>query len=58
MPPFVVQYLCPRQSPYWQGNKRVATFQQAVGWAQAMRPNGPLGKARVVDARGVVVFQV
>ena len=37
--------------------KVVATYQQAVGWARAMRPNGPLGKARVVDARGVVVFQ-
>jgi hypothetical protein len=58
MPPFVVQYLCPRQSPYWQGNKAVPNFYAAMRWAVAMRPNGPLGKARVVDARGVVVYQV
>jgi hypothetical protein len=58
MPPFVVQYLCPRQSPYWQGGKMVPNFWAAVEWAKALRPNGPLGRARVVDARGVVVFQV
>ena len=57
MSPFVVQYLCPLQGPFWQGNKVVATMYEAQRWAVAMRPNGPLGKARVVDSRGVVVFQ-
>jgi hypothetical protein len=53
VPPFSVQYLCPRQSPYWQGGKPMLSFWAAVEWAKAMKPNGPFGKAR-----GVVVFQV
>ena len=58
MPPFVVQYYCPRQGPFWQGGRPVATLRQAVALAQVLKPASPLGHARVVDARGVVVFQV
>ena len=58
MPPFVVQYLCPRQGPFWQGGRVFQNFWVAVQEAKAMKPYGPLGKARVVDARGVVVYQV
>jgi len=49
---FVVQYLLSSPGSDWQGKQGSGQYQQAVG-GQGHAPNGPLGKARVVDARGV-----
>ena len=51
-----VQYYCPRQSPYWQGNGVAPTLQQAITLAQIVKP--PLGSARVIDPYGRVVYQI
>lgn len=59
MPPFFVQYLCPKQSPNWQQGKRwFQNFYLACLEAQMVKPRGPLAQARVLDSRGVVVYQV
>jgi hypothetical protein len=58
MPPFLVQYFCPRQSRFWQGRKTVMNFQIACNLADVLKPNSPLGRARVVDAHGHVVYTV
>lgn len=58
MPPFVVQYLCPRQSPNWQqGAKPFYSLFLASLEAQVVKPRGPLAQARVVDSMGVVRYQ-
>ena len=58
MPPFVVQYPCPRQSLNWQqGAKQFQNFYLACLEAQMVKPQGALAQARVVDVRGVVVYQ-
>jgi hypothetical protein len=51
-----VQYFCPRQAPYWQGNGQVPTFESAVALAQILKP--PMGSARVIDPQGQVVYQI
>lgn len=56
MPPFTVQYYCPRQGNFWQGNRVVIDFNSACGWAAVMKP--ARGNARVVDATGQVVYQI
>lgn len=58
MGPYRVEYFCPRQSPYWQGSGIYYNLGIACGWARAMKPRGPQAAARVVDARGAVVYQV
>ena len=52
-----VQYLCPRQGPYWQRGKAppIMTLQDAINWAEILKP--PLGSARVLDPLGRVVYQ-
>jgi hypothetical protein len=58
MPPFFVQYLCPKQSPMWQqGAKQFQNFYLACLEAQMVKPRGALAQASVVDQRGIVVFQ-
>jgi len=58
VPPFRVEYYCPRQSLSWQSglNRMFANFQVACGWAQSLKPNSLTGHARVIDARGLVVY--
>ena len=51
-----VQYLCPRQGQYWQGNGQAPTLQQAIAVAQIIKP--PMGFARVLDPYGRVVYQI
>jgi hypothetical protein len=60
VPPFRVEYFCPRQSPFWQGgNGRLFyNLPQARAVALMLKPNSPLGRARVVDALGTVLFLV
>jgi hypothetical protein len=58
MPPFVVQYYCPSRGQVYQGQRSYSSLQAAAGWCVAMKPHHPLAWARVVDARGVVVFQI
>jgi hypothetical protein len=57
VPPFTVQYLCPSQSPNWQGGKVFQDFNQAVLMAQILRPQSQLGRARVLDALMRVVYE-
>jgi hypothetical protein len=57
MPPYTVQYLCPRQSPNWQsGNRSLYSLAQARALCMVVKP--PRGWARVLDGYGNVVFQV
>lgn len=61
MPPYRVEYYCPRQSPYWQGPRNQAAIydlSQAIGIANMLKPNSPQGHARVVDVAGNVVYQI
>jgi len=59
VPPFRVDYFCPRQSPNWQvGKSGLGDFVRACQWATVLKPGAALGRARVVDARGVVVYSV
>lgn len=57
MPPFTVQYLCPSQSPLWQGSRVFQDFAQAVLMAQILRPKPEQGRARVLDAFRRVVYE-
>lgn len=56
MPPFTVQYFCPRQSPFWQGKGSFGNLFGAIAWAEIVKP--PTGHARVLDAYGNVVFSI
>jgi hypothetical protein len=58
MPPYRVEYYCPRQSPNWQaGNARpLYNLAQAQALCFVLKPNSPLGHARVLDYYGKVVF--
>ena len=51
-----IQYFCPRQGQFWQGNGTARTLQQAIGIAQMLKP--PQGLARVIDPYGNVVYQI
>jgi len=55
MPPFTVQYLCPSQSPLWQGHGQTTDYEAAVLLAQIIKPR--LGHVRVVDALGRIVYE-
>lgn len=50
---FRVEYFCPRQSPFWQGQGSYATLPEAEYWAQIMKP--PMGNSRVLDPSGRIV---
>lgn len=53
---YTVQYFCPRQSPYWQGNGQAPSFPAAVNLALMLKP--PHGSARVIDPWGRVVYEI
>ena len=57
---FRVEYFCPRQSPLWQAGTGgwLADYRQACALAQMLKPRSPLGRARVVNSMGQVVYQV
>lgn len=60
MPPFTVQYLCPADSPFWQisvSGKQFEDFRAAVLTAINLRPKTELGRARVLDRFGNVVYE-
>jgi hypothetical protein len=57
MPPFTVQYLCPRQGMFWQSPSRgtaFADFYAACRFADAMKPGA--GLSRVLDRGGRRVY--
>jgi hypothetical protein len=56
MPPYTVQYLCPRQSPLWQGGQSTYNFAAAKALCFVLKP--PKGRARVLDGYGRVVFSI
>ena len=51
-----VEYLCPRQGPYWQAAGGPFPYQIAVHRAQIVKP--PLGSARVIDQAGRIVYSL
>jgi hypothetical protein len=53
MPPFRVEYYCPRQGPIWQGQGYRSNIQSAAMLAQMIKP--PNGWSRIVDAQGFIV---
>lgn len=53
MPPFRVEYLCLRQSQYWQGRGMRFDLDTAAGLAEMVKPAA--GWARIIDARGWIV---
>jgi hypothetical protein len=67
-PPFQIQYWCradnvrwnrdigfPLDVPIWKGSGSRWSLDQAIDWAWFVRP--PRGAARILDARGVVVWE-
>jgi hypothetical protein len=58
VPPFRVEYYCPRQGHFWQsGNAPPQNdYVSACAWANLLKP--PQGSARVLDAAGEVVFYI
>lgn len=59
MPPYQVEYYCPRQGEFWQrpnGYPAINSFLAACNWAEVLKP--PNGWARVVDGFGNVVYQI
>jgi len=59
VPPFRVQYFCPRQSRFWQGGGFAFwNYVDACMEAQILLPNSPDGHARVLDARNVVIYEI
>ena len=57
MPPFWAEYLCPRQSPFWQrGRVAISSLQAAILFAQSLKPGSPNGHCRVIDSRGIQVY--
>lgn len=51
-----VEYYCPRQSPYWQGNGEAPNLELAIIMAQVVKP--PAGSARVIDPLGNLVYYI
>ena len=73
MPPFTVEYFCPRQGLQWQRpqtTRLLTDLTVAAHWADVLKPNGGVwintqqgrtflaGQARVLDARGMEVYRV
>jgi hypothetical protein len=59
MPPFRVEYFCPSQSLSWQGGgKLFMDLSTAILTAQMVKPRSSLGRARVLDAYGNVVYEL
>ena len=57
IPPFEVQYFCPRQGNFWQrprGNSRIGSFEGACSLAALLKP--AMGHSRVIDGAGVQVY--
>jgi len=44
----------------WQAGRGgwLQDFRQACALAQILKPHSPLGRARVIDGRGNVVYQI
>jgi len=54
---FWVEYLCPRQGPFWQRSVNpYPSLQSAAIAAQIVKP--PLGYARVLDWFGQIVYSL
>jgi hypothetical protein len=53
---YQVQYYCPRQGNFWQGQGVFPSFEVAMGMAQVLKP--PQGWARVLNPNGQVVYQI
>lgn len=65
MPPFHIEYFCPREAPYWQTYKQGLIFKTVAQFpifetaqARCDRMLWAYHSARVVDAAGNVVYQV
>lgn len=57
MPPYTVQYLCPRQGMFWQGpqnGRPFVDFYAACRFAEVIKPGN--GWARVLDRQGRRVY--